>query len=219
MASAASSSTSTFSTTCCAISTSDGGKQAVGLYPRTVADFYASLMRSLAELGIDVRINELPNEIPDAIRFSEDQVHASYDRDFAPALLAHSASVGAGARAVPHIVHRQMQSGAFLLGEFRSRGDALLGAPRAEILRRRRRAEYARSRGARRLFARGQQRRLLAGRAGDRIPRFLFLRLARAGRLRLGNGASGASCLELGSQPIHPALRRGAHRRAIRSRP
>ena len=65
------------------ISTSDGGKQAVGLYPRTVADFYANVMRSLAELGIDVRIDELPNEIPDAIRFSEDQVHASYDRDFA----------------------------------------------------------------------------------------------------------------------------------------
>jgi len=53
-------------------STSDGGKQAVGLYARTVADFYASLMRSLAELGIDVSINERPNEIPDAIRFSED---------------------------------------------------------------------------------------------------------------------------------------------------
>ena len=37
----------------------------------------------LAELGIEVRINELPNEIPDAIRFSEDHVHASYDRDYA----------------------------------------------------------------------------------------------------------------------------------------
>lgn len=40
-------------------------------------------MRSLAELGIEVRINELPNEIPDAIRFSEDHAHASYDRDYA----------------------------------------------------------------------------------------------------------------------------------------
>lgn len=40
-------------------------------------------MRSLAELGIEVRINELPNEIPDAIRFSEDHVHASYDREYA----------------------------------------------------------------------------------------------------------------------------------------
>jgi uncharacterized protein DUF5996 len=64
-------------------STSDGGQKEIGLFPRSVADFYAEIMRILAELGIDVRINELPNEIPDAIRFSEDHVHASYDRDYA----------------------------------------------------------------------------------------------------------------------------------------
>src|SRR5687768_3062474 len=58
-------------------STSDGGQKDVELCPRTVADFYTDLMRSLSELGIKVRINELPNEIPDAIRFSEDHVHAS----------------------------------------------------------------------------------------------------------------------------------------------
>jgi hypothetical protein len=65
------------------ISTSDGGQEGIGLYPRTVADFYASVMRSLFELGIDIRINELPTEVPNAIRFSEDHMHASYDRDFA----------------------------------------------------------------------------------------------------------------------------------------
>ena len=78
------------------ISTSDGGKQAVGLYPRSVADFYANVMRALSELGIDVRIDDLPNEIPDAIRFSQNQVHASYDRDFAQAfwrILLQSARV------------------------------------------------------------------------------------------------------------------------------
>jgi hypothetical protein len=77
-------------------STSDGGKQAVGLYPRTVADFYTNLLRALSELGIDVRIDELPNEIPDAIRFSEDQVHAAYDRDFVQRfwrVLLHSSRV------------------------------------------------------------------------------------------------------------------------------
>jgi hypothetical protein len=42
-------------------------------HPRSIADFYADVMRSLAELGINIRINELPNEIPDAIRFSEDR--------------------------------------------------------------------------------------------------------------------------------------------------
>ena len=65
------------------VSTSDGGRKEIGLLPRSVADFYADIMRILAELGIEVRINELPNEIPDAIRFSEDHVHASYDRDYA----------------------------------------------------------------------------------------------------------------------------------------
>ena len=64
-------------------STSEGGQKEIGLFPRSVADFYAGIMRMLAELGIEVRINELPNEIPDAIRFSEDHVHASYDRDYA----------------------------------------------------------------------------------------------------------------------------------------
>jgi hypothetical protein len=78
------------------LSTSDGGRGRVALYPRSVADFYADLMRSLAKLGIEVRINELPNEIPDAIRFSEDHVHASYDGEFAQAfwrILARSAQV------------------------------------------------------------------------------------------------------------------------------
>ena len=65
------------------ISTSDGAQQVVGLYPRTVADFYASVMQALFELGLDIRIHELPNEIPDAIPFSKDQVHAAYDREYA----------------------------------------------------------------------------------------------------------------------------------------
>jgi hypothetical protein len=78
------------------ISTSDGGRGRVALYPRTVADFYADLMGSLSALGIEIRINELPNEIPNAIRFSEDDVHASYDREFAQRfwrILAQSAQV------------------------------------------------------------------------------------------------------------------------------
>ena len=74
-------------------------QRAVGLFPRTVAEFYADVMQSLSELGIDVRIHELPNEIPDAIRFSQDQIHASYDRDFAPGfwrILLQSARVLSG---------------------------------------------------------------------------------------------------------------------------
>jgi hypothetical protein len=65
------------------ISTSDGGRSDVKLAPRAVADFYRDVMQSLSALGIDLRINELPNEIPDAIRFSEDRVHAAYDPEYA----------------------------------------------------------------------------------------------------------------------------------------
>jgi hypothetical protein len=42
------------------ISTSDGTRKEVQLYPQAVADFYAEVMRSLAELGLDIRINEMP---------------------------------------------------------------------------------------------------------------------------------------------------------------
>jgi hypothetical protein len=65
------------------VSTSDGSYKEIPLLPRSVAEFYADVMRSLAELGIDVRIHDRPNEIPDPIRFSADRIHASYDRDYA----------------------------------------------------------------------------------------------------------------------------------------
>jgi hypothetical protein len=64
-------------------STDDGSVRQIGLYPRSVADFYVDLMRSLAELGIEVRINDMPNELPDPIRFNVDNTHTSYDPDFA----------------------------------------------------------------------------------------------------------------------------------------
>ena len=61
----------------------DGSIRKVGLYPRSVADLHAEVIQSLEELGIEVRIHDMPNELPDPIRFNEDNTHASYDRDFA----------------------------------------------------------------------------------------------------------------------------------------
>ena len=63
--------------------TSDGHFRQLMLRPISVAEFYADVMHALAELGIAVRINEMPNEIPDAVPFSDDRAHASYDRDYA----------------------------------------------------------------------------------------------------------------------------------------
>jgi hypothetical protein len=61
------------------ISTSDGAQRQFALAGKSVSSFYAATMATLAELGIAVTIDEMPNELPDPIRFSQDTAHASYD--------------------------------------------------------------------------------------------------------------------------------------------
>jgi hypothetical protein len=61
------------------IAANRGGRKVVPLYPRNVANFYEETMACLWALGIDVRINPLPQELPNPIPFPEDTVHASYD--------------------------------------------------------------------------------------------------------------------------------------------
>jgi len=63
------------------ISTSDGATREFALAGHSVASFYAAVMAALAELGIHVAIDEMPNELPEPIRFSQDTQHASYDPD------------------------------------------------------------------------------------------------------------------------------------------
>jgi hypothetical protein len=63
--------------------TSRGEERAVPLRPKTTADLYAEVMDMLRGLGVDVRISEMPNEVANPIRFSEDRTHASYDADAA----------------------------------------------------------------------------------------------------------------------------------------
>ena len=65
------------------VSVSDGRTRTLPLVPMSVADFYGRLMGLLAGLGVSVRIHELPNELADPIPFSQDQVHASYDAEYA----------------------------------------------------------------------------------------------------------------------------------------
>ena len=63
------------------ISTSNGEARELSLAGHSVASFYAVIMAALAKLGIDVAIDEMPNELPEPIRFSEDHQHAAYDPD------------------------------------------------------------------------------------------------------------------------------------------
>ena len=65
------------------IETSEGLRRQLPLGAQSVAAFHAAVMATLLDLGIRVRINEIPNEVPDAIRFSEDRVHAAYDPEYA----------------------------------------------------------------------------------------------------------------------------------------
>jgi uncharacterized protein DUF5996 len=65
------------------IRTSDGQYRQVMLRPMPVAEFYADIMSALAQLGIDVRINTTPSEIPDGIPYDKDMVHAAYDAGYA----------------------------------------------------------------------------------------------------------------------------------------
>jgi hypothetical protein len=65
------------------IHTSDGQVRYIGLHPRSVADFYQELMSTLRSLGIDVKINTTPQEVPNPIACDIDTVHASYDEEYA----------------------------------------------------------------------------------------------------------------------------------------
>jgi hypothetical protein len=65
------------------IKCSDGATKNIALVPRSVAEFYRLVMEALSSLGIEISIYTMPVEIPDPIRFTEDEVHASYDALYA----------------------------------------------------------------------------------------------------------------------------------------
>jgi hypothetical protein len=62
---------------------SDGGQRSIELKPRSVADFYKAVMAALDELDLTVKIDILPNEIPNPIPFDRDEQHRSYDPEYA----------------------------------------------------------------------------------------------------------------------------------------
>ncbi|NPC55118.1 DUF5996 family protein [Caenimonas soli] len=64
------------------VQTSDGRAARMALEPQSTAAFYARLMDEMRKLGLDVQIHHKPNEVPDPIRFDEDQVHCAYDADY-----------------------------------------------------------------------------------------------------------------------------------------
>jgi hypothetical protein len=65
------------------ISTSDGAQRQLLLRAQSVAEFYAEVFRELAGLGLEIRINEMPSELVSPLPFSQDRLHAAYERDYA----------------------------------------------------------------------------------------------------------------------------------------
>jgi hypothetical protein len=62
---------------------SDGRRATIALESRTVANFYAAVMRTLHGMDVDIRIRTMPVEFPNPIRFEEDTTHHKYDPEWA----------------------------------------------------------------------------------------------------------------------------------------
>ncbi|WP_225867589.1 DUF5996 family protein [Cyanobium sp. NIES-981] len=58
---------------------SDGASRSIQLAPRSVADFHRAVMAAMNELGIEVSIWTMPQELADPIPFELDELHAAYD--------------------------------------------------------------------------------------------------------------------------------------------
>src|ERR1700676_1874658 len=67
------------------VTTSSGETKSIHLEPRTVSDFHAEFLSLLQSLEINVKIWNMPVEIPNPIRFDQDRVHGAYDPQFANA--------------------------------------------------------------------------------------------------------------------------------------
>src|SRR5712671_4764972 len=63
--------------------TSAGDVRTLPLVARSVADFYDEYMSMLRSLDIEVKLFPVPMEMPDALPFVDDRIHASYDPDAA----------------------------------------------------------------------------------------------------------------------------------------
>ncbi|HVS75597.1 MAG TPA: DUF5996 family protein, partial [Steroidobacteraceae bacterium] len=61
------------------VRSSGGAERWIALEPQPVADFHRRIADLLDDMGISVRIGDMPNEIPGAVPFSRDRLHASYD--------------------------------------------------------------------------------------------------------------------------------------------
>jgi Family of unknown function (DUF5996) len=65
------------------IRASDGAVRTIALEPRTVADFYREVLRTLDAMALPVKIWPVAVELPTPIRLDEDTDHRQYDPEYA----------------------------------------------------------------------------------------------------------------------------------------
>ena len=65
------------------IRSSDGDRRTIPLEPRSVAAFYQDLMTTLQEMELPEKIWTMAVEIPSPIRLDQDELHHSYDPEYA----------------------------------------------------------------------------------------------------------------------------------------
>jgi Family of unknown function (DUF5996) len=56
-----------------------GAQRTIPLEPQAVSDFYRRVVDLTDDMGIEVRIGEIPNEIANPVPFPQDRIHAAYD--------------------------------------------------------------------------------------------------------------------------------------------
>jgi hypothetical protein len=64
------------------ISVSDGASKHLPLTARSVSEFYFELMKLLDDLGIHLKINTMPQEIPSPVSFPEDKTQHAYQKEY-----------------------------------------------------------------------------------------------------------------------------------------
>jgi hypothetical protein len=144
--------------------TSEGSEISRPLRAESVAFFYESLMRSLAALGISVSINLKPQEVPGAVPFDQDYANCSYDADCANRFWRILVSVSQVFERFRAEFIGKCSPVHFFWGSFDLACTRFFGKARA--------TSQGRDQWSR-VFARGLQRGLLAGRRrGDRCGVF-----------------------------------------------
>jgi hypothetical protein len=65
------------------VRTSYGETRTLALAPKSVAVFYRELISALQSAGIEVRISTKPQEVPEPVPFEQDEIHRSYEPEYA----------------------------------------------------------------------------------------------------------------------------------------